>query len=162
MVSGVGVRNNRRNGAKAGVHARGVDRNVKDLVLPRAGFAGRLGGSAILTFFGKLSYGLYVFHYALRPACDWLFPASELSAVLGSRLLGVMAHINVLEKEPLNGIENWLGMAARALNWALAALGYVVYLWMPGPVEVEAKATEPIEEETSEGVAALTATPQPG
>ena len=32
---------------------------------------------------------------------------------LQRNLLGVMAHINVLEKEPLNGIENWEDMAAR-------------------------------------------------
>ncbi len=58
----------------------------------RPGFVGRFWGSPILTFFGKYSYGLYVFHYALRPVCGWLFPASELSALLGSRLLGVVAH----------------------------------------------------------------------
>ncbi len=59
---------------------------------PRAGVSDRLWGSTILTFFGKYSYGLYVFHYALSPACDWLFPVSGLSSLLGSRLLGVMAH----------------------------------------------------------------------
>jgi lipoprotein-releasing system permease protein len=32
---------------------------------------------------------------------------------LQRNLLGVMAHINVLEKQPLNGIENWRDMAAR-------------------------------------------------
>ncbi|MDR3698545.1 MAG: ABC transporter permease [Candidatus Sulfopaludibacter sp.] len=32
---------------------------------------------------------------------------------LQRNLLGAMAHINVLEKEPLNGIENWHDMAAR-------------------------------------------------
>ncbi len=32
---------------------------------------------------------------------------------LQRNLLGAMAHINVLEKQPLNGIENWHDMAAR-------------------------------------------------
>lgn len=58
----------------------------------RTGVVGRFWGSSLLTFFGKYSYGLYVFHYALRPVCGRLFPASELSALLGSRLLGVMVH----------------------------------------------------------------------
>lgn len=62
------------------------------VVAARTSILGRFWSNPILTFFGKYSYGLYVFHYALRPVCGWLFPASELSALLGSRLLGVMTH----------------------------------------------------------------------
>src|ERR1700730_8989586 len=32
---------------------------------------------------------------------------------LQRNLMGAMAHINILEKEPLNGIENWEDLAAR-------------------------------------------------
>jgi peptidoglycan/LPS O-acetylase OafA/YrhL len=59
---------------------------------PRTGVVGRFWSNPVLRFFGKYSYGLYVFHYALRPACNALFPADELSTLLGSRLLGVLAY----------------------------------------------------------------------
>jgi len=77
---------------------------------PRTGVVGRFWSSSFLTFFGKYSYGLYVFHYALRPAFRWLLPAGELSALLGSRLLGVMAHAALAVA---------LSVAAAWLSWHL-------------------------------------------
>jgi peptidoglycan/LPS O-acetylase OafA/YrhL len=76
----------------------------------RTGVVGRFWSSPVLTFFGKYSYGLYVFHYALRPLCGRLFPADELSALLGSRLLGVMVHAALAVA---------LSMAVAWLSWHL-------------------------------------------
>ena len=39
---------------------------------------------------------------------------------LQRNLLGAMAHINIQEKEPLNGIENWEAMVARIAVWVKA------------------------------------------
>ena len=43
---------------------------------------------------------------------------------LQRNLLGAMAHINVQEKEPRNGIENWEAMAARIRQRAARDRGW--------------------------------------
>jgi len=52
----------------------------------------------------------------------------------------------------------------RFINWVMAFVGYIVYLWMPAPV-AEGKQTEAVEEEatpdTPETVVAFTPAPQP-
>jgi lipoprotein-releasing system permease protein len=60
---------------------------------------------------------------------------------LQRNLLGAMAHINVLEKEPLNGIENWEDLAARLRQLPhVAVVGPALYTAIPmsGPVQVKA------------------------
>src|SRR5207302_1599647 len=58
-----------------------------------ASIPGRLWNSRLLRFFGKYSYGLYVFHYLLFPIFDQHLPAAELGSRLGSVLLGRAAFI---------------------------------------------------------------------
>jgi lipoprotein-releasing system permease protein len=56
---------------------------------------------------------------------------------LQRNLLGAMAHINVQEKEPRNGIENWEAMAARIRQVQhVAAVGPALYtpIFLAGPV----------------------------
>ena len=57
---------------------------------------------------------------------------------LQNNLLGAMAHINIQEKEPLNGIENWEALAAkiRALPH-VTAVGPALYtpIFLSGPVQ---------------------------
>ena len=57
---------------------------------------------------------------------------------LQSNLLGAMAHINVQEKEPRNGIENWETLAARIRQVAhVTAAGPALYtpIFFTGPVQ---------------------------
>src|ERR1700686_3832969 len=59
---------------------------------------------------------------------------------LQRNLLGAMAHINVLEKEPLNGIEHWEDMAARLRQLPhVVAVGPALYTPIPmsGPVQMK-------------------------
>ena len=76
----------------------------------RVGLSGPLGGNAPLKILGKYSYGLYVFHYALRPVFRWLFPASRLSAWTGTRLGGLLLHASLAIA---------LSLAAAWLSWHL-------------------------------------------
>ena len=57
---------------------------------------------------------------------------------LERNLVGAMAHINVLEKEPLNGIENWEDMAARLRKLPhVTAVSPALYnpVYMAGPMQ---------------------------
>lgn len=57
---------------------------------------------------------------------------------LQRNLVGAMAHINVLEKEPLNGIENWEDMAARLRKLPhVMAVSPALYnpVYMAGPMQ---------------------------
>ncbi|MGC9946285.1 MAG: FtsX-like permease family protein [Bryobacteraceae bacterium] len=57
---------------------------------------------------------------------------------LQGNLLGAMAHINVQEKEPRNGIENWEAMAARIRKLPhVTAAGPALYtpIFLSGPVQ---------------------------
>jgi lipoprotein-releasing system permease protein len=58
---------------------------------------------------------------------------------LQRNLLGAMAHINVQEKEPRNGIENWEALAARIRQVPhVTAAGPALYtpIFFSGPVHV--------------------------
>lgn len=60
-----------------------------------------------------------------------------MRSTLEHNLLGAMAHINVLEKEPLYGIENWRDMAARLRRAPhVAAVGPALYndVFLTGPL----------------------------
>ncbi len=63
------------------------------VVSPPSSRLGRLIGSRFLRFFGKYSYGLYVFHWLLLPIYKQLFPAEQLIARLGSPLAGQLSYI---------------------------------------------------------------------
>jgi peptidoglycan/LPS O-acetylase OafA/YrhL len=56
--------------------------------------ANRLGGTPILRFFGKYSYGMYIFHYVFSPATSGLQPI--LQARLHSVVLGGFAYITLV------------------------------------------------------------------
>ena len=61
---------------------------------------------------------------------------------LQRNLLGAMAHINVQEKEPRNGIENWEALAARIRQLPhVTAAGPALYtpIFFSGPVHVEGR-----------------------
>jgi peptidoglycan/LPS O-acetylase OafA/YrhL len=57
------------------------------------GRAARFWEAPFLRFFGKYSYGLYVFHYPLLPVFKHLFPVAGLAEVLGSAILGRLLFI---------------------------------------------------------------------
>ncbi|MGP0069167.1 MAG: acyltransferase family protein [Isosphaeraceae bacterium] len=59
---------------------------------PQATLAGRCCNIRFLRFFGKYSYGLYVFHYPLIPLFDRLFPSEYLATCLSSVLLGRLVY----------------------------------------------------------------------
>jgi len=56
----------------------------------------RLGRSRVLRFFGKYSYGMYVFQSLLIPALAGLVTATGLSASLGSPWLGQIAYLAIM------------------------------------------------------------------
>jgi peptidoglycan/LPS O-acetylase OafA/YrhL len=60
---------------------------------PNDSWLGRLMGGSFLGFFGKYSYGLYVFNRFLMLPAKRLFPAERLAGWLGSPLLGALAHV---------------------------------------------------------------------
>ncbi len=84
---------------------------VLAVVADPAGWAGRFWNARTLRFFGKYSYGLYVFHEPLRPLYERCFPVEVLSARLGSTFLGSLAYI----------------VAATAASVAVAVLSWHLY-----------------------------------
>ncbi len=57
---------------------------------------GRIGQSQIMQWFGKYSYGMYVFQLPLIPMLAYLFTPDSLSALLGSELAGRLAYITLM------------------------------------------------------------------
>jgi peptidoglycan/LPS O-acetylase OafA/YrhL len=55
-------------------------------------FGGRFFTNSVMTGFGKISYGLYVYHYILIPQIDFVFPIGKLVIWLNSPVLGIIAH----------------------------------------------------------------------
>lgn len=53
---------------------------------------GRFLTNRIMTRFGQVSYGLYVYHGILRPLFDQIFPRETLIALLHSPALGIVAY----------------------------------------------------------------------
>jgi peptidoglycan/LPS O-acetylase OafA/YrhL len=49
--------------------------------------------SRVLVFFGRYSYGLYVFHALLAPVFETFFPVPALSNMLHSTSLGILAYV---------------------------------------------------------------------
>ena len=68
---------------------------VLALVLTAApgGLLGRCLRHPLLLAFGRLSYGLYVFHVLLRPALQALLPMSSLQKLVGSPLAAVLCFL---------------------------------------------------------------------
>jgi peptidoglycan/LPS O-acetylase OafA/YrhL len=58
-----------------------------------AGLAGRFWNARSLCFFGKYSYGMYVFQLPLLPVFQFYFPVADLAAWSGSPFLGRMLFI---------------------------------------------------------------------
>ncbi len=63
------------------------------LAIGETGFFRRVLGARPVTFLGKYSYGLYVFHYMLMPFFAVCFPRQELGRELGSPLAGIASSI---------------------------------------------------------------------
>jgi peptidoglycan/LPS O-acetylase OafA/YrhL len=63
------------------------------LAIGESGFFRRVLGARPLTFLGKYSYGLYVFHYILLPFFSMCFPPAEIGRSLGSPRAGVVISI---------------------------------------------------------------------
>jgi peptidoglycan/LPS O-acetylase OafA/YrhL len=60
-----------------------------------ATFLTRALSSRVLRWFGRYSYGAYVFHLILQPAISRWAPPGRLAHVLGSEGLGLLGHVGV-------------------------------------------------------------------
>ena len=57
---------------------------------------GRMWQSRLLRWFGRYSYGMYVFQLPLIPVVAFAFTAESLGGMLGSRLAGSLAYITLM------------------------------------------------------------------
>jgi len=66
------------------------------LAAPESGLVDRLGRSQMLRFFGKYSYGMYVFQSLLIPATAGLVTASGLASAFGNAAVGQAAYLAIM------------------------------------------------------------------
>lgn len=62
------------------------------LTSERTSYLTRFFSHSVMIFFGKLSYGLYVYHGLLRPAFEEWFDRRNIIELVGSPLLGIMLY----------------------------------------------------------------------
>lgn len=78
------------------------------LCTSREGLAGRLWNSSLLRFFGKYSYGMYVFQNLLIPLLAPLVTAESLAEQFGSPLWGKLAYLCVMSlATTLAAVASW-------------------------------------------------------
>ena len=65
------------------------------LAVGASGWTSRIFSMRWLSFLGKYSYGLYVFHYMMMPLMDRWVSTERMSNLLGSFIVGMAAHLAI-------------------------------------------------------------------
>jgi peptidoglycan/LPS O-acetylase OafA/YrhL len=65
------------------------------LAVGASGWTSRIFSMRWLSFLGKYSYGLYVFHYMMMPLMDRWVSTERMSTLLGSFIVGMAAHLAI-------------------------------------------------------------------
>jgi uncharacterized protein (TIRG00374 family) len=101
-------------------------------------------------------------HYVIVPVGMIFQAVIPLPGGIGAGEFGFRALYSAVGGDSMapNGVV--ASLVQRLINWVMAFLGYIVYLWMPLPAATESKGNEPVEEEAApQTIAAFAPAPQP-